>query len=76
MGVKTPTNKKMLICENCGNTKVARNGSLASGLGYEATCDDCGNKNTVHHFQNTFNDIRGKKNAYLILRERIKNKEA
>jgi len=68
--------KKLLICEKCGNTKVARNGAKGTGLYNTATCWSCGNKNTVKHFENTFNDIRGKKDAYLILRQRIENKEA
>jgi len=62
--------KKLLICEKCGNTRVARDGSIGTGLEHTATCR-CGHKNTVRHFQNTFNDIRGKKDAYLILQQRI-----
>ena len=68
--------KRLMICDQCGNTRVDKCGSKGTGLELKAKCQRCGNENTVQHFQNTFDDIRGIKDAYLILRQRIENKEA
>tara|TARA_B110000467_G_C17967535_1_gene288363 strand:- start:207 stop:524 length:318 start_codon:yes stop_codon:yes gene_type:complete len=75
MKMKNNGRKKLMICDQCGNTKVQECGSRNSGLDKLALCWECGYENTPYHFENTFNDIRGKKNAYLIMEERIENKK-
>tara|TARA_B110000444_G_C18366183_1_gene378255 strand:+ start:55 stop:294 length:240 start_codon:yes stop_codon:yes gene_type:complete len=65
---------KLMICDQCGSTRVQECGSRNSGLDKLALCWECGNTHPPYHFENTFNDIRGTKNAYLIMQERIENK--